>query len=337
MIRSAQPDAGAAGRRGFAATRLHRDGEGALRVLLVADAGTAPMLGEDAASRFADDVTDRLWLRLRRGLDVDLLHDTRAVLHAIAGSFTASPRTPYDLVAFVIDPPELLGSRERRGLIAILQSALMQVVTTTRVALIVLDREDGSSRHRVLELGRELTDAARSSTVRLSVMQVRQGRGGSADAVAQHLQLAFTDTAPLLDDATGASSLDRRLEHIVQLVRSAFDTDVAAVNLAERGTLTTIACDGAETGDQPLSGSLCDLTIGGEGLVVVADTFAVPALWSHRAVLAPRPIRFYAGFPISAPGRPGFGALCVYDRPRAGAATSTSRCCATWRCSRRAS
>lgn len=294
-------------------TRLHRDGAAPLRVLLVAGPA-ASVLQDGAATRFAEDVTDRLWLRLRRGLDVDVLQDPRAVLHAIAGSFRSSPRTPYDLVVFVIDPPELLGARERRGLVAILQSALMQLVTTTRVALVVLEPEDGSFRHRAAGIGRELMDAARSSTVRLTVMRVPLRGGGSADAVAQHLQRAFPDSAPLLAAAVAAAPLTRRLEHIVQLVRSAFDTDVAAVNLAERGTLTTVACDGGETGVQPLSGSLCDLTIGGEGLVVVVDTFAVPALWSHRAVQAPRPIRFYAGFPISAPGRPGIGALCVYDR-----------------------
>ena len=187
--------------------------------------------------------------------------------------------------------------------------------------LVALEPDDGSARHRrTTEFSTELLDAVRSPIVRLTAMQIPRSRAGSADAIARHLQLAIRVIRPLIlprSEPTAAAldpQLIRRLMQITRTARSAFDTDIAAVSVADHGRLTTVACDGAESGTRAQAGSLCDLSIGTDELVVVTDTWAVPGLRHHRAVRAADPIRFYAGHPMSAPGRPGFGALCIYDR-----------------------
>jgi hypothetical protein len=317
---------GRASRGGVSVTHLHRGGDDPVRVLMVADLGVTAVPLEGPVSHFADVVVDRLWLRMRRGLDVDVLQEPWAALHAIAGSFASWSSSEYDLVVFVVDPPEVLADHEQRGLTAILQSVLMRLVLTTRVVLVALEPEDDAPRHRrATEFSSDLMAAARSPAVRLTMLQIPQGRAGSADAVARHLQIAIGIVAPLAlaeievaedFDSPFASSpaLSRRLGHITEMARSAFGTDAAALNLADNGRLTTIACEGGDLGVQSLAGSLCDLTIGHDVLVVVSDTAAVPLLRGFRAVRARQPVRFYAGYPISAPGRPGLGALCVYDR-----------------------
>lgn len=286
---------------------------------MVADLGVTAVPDGGAASHFADVVVDRLWLRVRRGLDVDVLQEPWAALHAIAGSFASWPRSPYDLVVLVVDPPEALGGHEQHSLAGILQSVLMQLLRTTRVVLIALEAEDGAAPHRpatdvdILGLGP-------SPSAGLTTMRIRPGREGSADAVAEHLQTAIEGMSPstaagATPEAEGAAAgLDRRLAHIALMARSAYDADIAAVLVADHGRLRTVACDGAERGDHPQAGSLGGLTLGQDRLVVVGDTSDVPALQGYPAVRGPASIRFYAGYPISAPGRPGFAALCVYDR-----------------------
>lgn len=321
---NSNPRSSASGRTNRGAvsvTRLHRDGDDALRVLMVADVGVTAAPRDAATSHFADQVTDRLWLRMRRGFDVDVVQEPWGALRAIAASFASWTRSPYDLVVFVVDPAQMPGVREQRGFLATLQSVLMHLALSTRVVLVILESDEGSARHRrMTDFSTKLLDAVRSPSVRLSTMQIPQSQAGSADAIAQHLQLALRAVRPLilpLFDHTATvldPQLSRRLTRITQTARSAFDTDIAAVSIAENGRLTTVACDGAERGTQSQEGSLCDLTIGSDDLVVVTDTWAEPDLQHHRAVKAADSIRFYAGHPMNAPGRPGFGALCVYDR-----------------------
>ena len=289
-----------------------------MRVLMVADPGVTAVPHGGAASHFADVVVDRLWLRLRRGLEVDVLQEPWAALHAIARSFASWPLSPYDLVVFVVDPPETLGGLEQRSLAAVLQSVLMQLLRTTRVVLVALEQEDGSARRPTDALPPDLLGTLRVPSERLTVMRIRPGRDGSADAVAEHLQAAVAGTPPTASgdagDAGTSAELDRRLAHITRMTRSVYDVDIAAVHVTEHDRLRTIACDGAERGERPQARSLGGLTLGQDRLVVVGDTSAVPALRTFPAVQAPRSIRFYAGHPISAPDRPGFAALCVYDR-----------------------
>ncbi|GAA2128758.1 PP2C family protein-serine/threonine phosphatase [Nocardioides bigeumensis] len=119
----------------------------------------------------------------------------------------------------------------------------------------------------------------------------------------------------LLVDALRASShpADDRFHRLVQLAQRAFGVKMAAVNLLDDTTQTSLAIVGTPAVELPRSDSFCDWTVQHDTSLVVPDARLDPRFSMKPSVTGDPHLRFYAGEPLAGPGGTPVGALCVFD------------------------
>jgi hypothetical protein len=108
-----------------------------------------------------------------------------------------------------------------------------------------------------------------------------------------------------------------RFDDLAELARNFFGTTSAAVTFIDHDRQVFKAVSGLDPSDVPRAAAFCDYTIRRAGLFVVPDTTADVRFEENPAVIGPPHVRFYAGYPIEAPGGQRVGAICVLDtKPR---------------------
>lgn len=121
-------------------------------------------------------------------------------------------------------------------------------------------------------------------------------------------------------DAVGIldTSPEDRFDRIVTMARQLYNTESAVFSVIDRDREWHKSRSGINTVDQTArTSSFCSVTIRGRESMIVGDA-SKDERFSHTPAVEGDPnIRFYAGFPVRAPGGEQIGALCVYDpKPR---------------------
>ena len=117
-----------------------------------------------------------------------------------------------------------------------------------------------------------------------------------------------------LDELGVDSSPDAAVDRIVEMARDMLGVDSASLNLIDRDRQWTKAAAGLDARDVPRDDAVCNTTIQTPGVYVVEDMDADPAYAHSSWREAQGHVRFYAGYPLEAPGGERVGALCVMDR-----------------------
>src|SRR4051794_16125794 len=91
--------------------RLHHSGPAPVHVLVVGDRAALGTRGTDTTD-LPERLIDRVWLRTRRGVDLDVMTDLHAVLRAVGHVFQEWRLWRYDAGGLVVDerpgsPPRL--------------------------------------------------------------------------------------------------------------------------------------------------------------------------------------------------------------------------------------
>lgn len=107
------------------------------------------------------------------------------------------------------------------------------------------------------------------------------------------------------------SAREKRFDEIVERARILLAASGAAFSVVGEDRIWNKSIAGVHASELPLRGAMCAETIKGSGPLIVPDVWSDDRFVTHPAV------RFYAGYPIEAPGGMRIGALCVVDpKPR---------------------
>jgi len=288
----------------FTVRRYSRPGLNAYRVLVLGD--QSPW---DGRSGFGQALVNRLWLRSKHGLNVDVVASALTGLRSLRAAFAAWRVTGYDAVVVVLPPR---GFRTQRRAARALAAVLGRLLEHTAVTIASDDGElpAAAARRRA---------GGRTGGLALTA------EGSTADAVAVHVDEQLRDlrtrtegraTAPgaALASTPVEPRIDLRLGSIVTLVREGFGVDTAAINIFDGDDLWTIAAAGTDRGRRAREGTLCGATSGDSGLTIVPDVWADPQLRMLDVARGPVPIRFYAAYPVEPERGLRLGTLCIYDR-----------------------
>ncbi len=108
-------------------------------------------------------------------------------------------------------------------------------------------------------------------------------------------------------------------DHLTQLAARLVGAPIAAMTLIDRTRQylkSSVGIADSEPRDVPLSQSLCQWVVSGQGAVVIDDARQHPVLQHNDAVMH-HGVTAYAGVPVTAMGGHHLGALCVVDnQPR---------------------
>ncbi|MET0928478.1 MAG: GAF domain-containing protein [Aeromicrobium sp.] len=132
------------------------------------------------------------------------------------------------------------------------------------------------------------------------------GTAGSMGAAEIARQRAVDELAP-----PGLATTSR-LQHILLLAQQAFGAQSAMITIIDRDRQWQLAGTEAAV-ELPRSISVCDLTIRGDGAMIVRDSRLDARFRDNPLVTGTPHLRFYAGFPIESPAGQRLGALCVLD------------------------
>ena len=173
------------------------------------------------------------------------------------------------------------------------------------------------------------TDAPRSfgdtSVYRHWAVAIAEELAVTLDSPSSRLQAEPLNEQRRLLALDALDIFDRRasceLENLTSTAKNLFGVLGAAVNLVGRDRTRSISVDRGEVSDSPNSESFCALTVRLGGLFVAEDTLTDSRV-SHLRPVQDYGIRFYAAYPIEAPGGERIGTLCLFDtEPRAFSAT----------------
>lgn len=117
-----------------------------------------------------------------------------------------------------------------------------------------------------------------------------------------------------LDELSVDPGHDARVDRIVQMAREMLGVDAAALNVIDRDRQWSKATAGFEARDVPRGQAICNTTIQTPGVHVVEDLDQAPELRGSPFLEEEDHVRFYAGYPLEAPGGERIGALCVMHR-----------------------
>jgi hypothetical protein len=107
---------------------------------------------------------------------------------------------------------------------------------------------------------------------------------------------------------------DPRLDHIVQMARGMLGMSAALTILDDRNVHVLAASGVRSDAVVPREDTFSERAIESSGALVVPDAEADPQ-YRHVVVNPARdPVRFFAGYPLEAPGGERIGALCVVDQ-----------------------
>lgn len=111
-----------------------------------------------------------------------------------------------------------------------------------------------------------------------------------------------------------ASSQDKDVQEIVNLLHSICDVDIAAVTVPDNGQFHYLVTAGIDPLSSDAADTMCQHTMRADQLVVVPDTAADPRFaaspFADGRLMA---LRFYASAPLHAPTGTIVGRLCVFD------------------------
>ena len=332
MVPARGPDGG----RRFAASRMHRSGPDAQRVLLVGDRSLVD--GDGAGPGFADRFADGIAERSGRGLDLDVVTDLGPALEAVSAATEAWRLWRYEAVVVLMQESQVQAAPHWwSGRIArIAQRVLPELAAASRVLLVRLRPgsatgapggawwDDGATRPVVSSLavplagihglgGRQDGTAAIADRVAMLLRGAEAGGGqGGTARERRALPDAEADRQRAVDRAAEAlGGLTPDLERVVLLARNTFAVPFAQVNLLDHGRIRTLAFVGA-TGDGAEE-PICTIAVRGSGPTVIADTWQDHRLDANPHVHGPHPVRFYAAHPIESVDGYRIGTLCVFD------------------------
>jgi diguanylate cyclase (GGDEF)-like protein len=110
---------------------------------------------------------------------------------------------------------------------------------------------------------------------------------------------------------------EERFDRITRLARKLFDVPIALVSLVDVDRQWFKSNQGLNMCESPRSASFCGHTILREDPMVVRDALEDERFRDNPLVTGDPNIRFYAGYPLSAPDGSKLGSLCLIDkRPR---------------------
>jgi GAF domain-containing protein len=115
------------------------------------------------------------------------------------------------------------------------------------------------------------------------------------------------------------------VDRIVEMARDMLGADAASLDVIERDRQVSLATAGSPRRDMPRSEAIANTTIQRPGAHVIEDLDADPAYRDSSWTAEADHVRFYAGYPLEAPGGERVGALCVMNRsPRQFTADETA-------------
>ncbi|MDP1707833.1 MAG: EAL domain-containing protein [Gammaproteobacteria bacterium] len=110
---------------------------------------------------------------------------------------------------------------------------------------------------------------------------------------------------------------EARFDRITRFATRLFDVPIALISLVDAERQWFKSCQGLAVSETPRGISFCGHTILGDHAMVVPDARLDERFADNPLVTGAPHIRFYAGFPISAPNGSRLGTLCLIDyRPR---------------------
>jgi len=107
---------------------------------------------------------------------------------------------------------------------------------------------------------------------------------------------------------------EERFDRLTRLARRLFAVPIALVTLVDSGRQWFKSHEGFEVRETPREWSFCSHAVVDGNLLVVSDARRDERFRDNPLVLGDPAIRFYAGQPLSAPGGPPIGTLCLIDR-----------------------
>lgn len=110
------------------------------------------------------------------------------------------------------------------------------------------------------------------------------------------------------------AELEATVDRIVEMARDMLGADAASLNVIDRERQVSLATAGTDAVDLPRSEAICNTTIQRPGAYVIEDMDADPAFRDSIWAAGVEHVRFYAGYPLEAPG----GGACrraVRDEP----------------------
>lgn len=111
--------------------------------------------------------------------------------------------------------------------------------------------------------------------------------------------------------------IDPKFASIVQVARQWFDVPMVSITMVDADRQYRMAHLGPLAREGGLDGAICPVAMEGEDALVVTDTTRDPRFAESPYVTGDPRLRFYAGWPLHAPGGEAVGAFCVMDtRPR---------------------
>lgn len=136
--------------------------------------------------------------------------------------------------------------------------------------------------------------------------------GGPAD-VAENIRQQAVDDLHLLD-----TPHEERFDRVTRLAKQIFGVDVAQISLIDHDRQWLLSGTGSGNRETPRDVAFCSTTISQAGALVVGDAHEDARFREYPLVTGNPGVRFYAGYPIEAPGGERLGALCLIDsQPRA--------------------
>lgn len=154
-----------------------------------------------------------------------------------------------------------------------------------------------------------------------------------ADSVAEHINTVMDPDHTLAGSTADENERERLralerfhgviavgdpvLDGLTRRVRQAFGTTISVITLIRQDVQIMISTIGMEPETVPRGQTFCNVTIRRAGHLVIEDA-SLDARYDHfPAVIGPRAVRFYAGYPIESPDGHRIGAFCVMDdKPR---------------------
>lgn len=114
-----------------------------------------------------------------------------------------------------------------------------------------------------------------------------------------------------------ALQADPRFEAITEVARHLLDVPMISITVVDADYQWRVAFQGPLQRLGPLAGAVCPTAMLARSAFVVPDLSQDPRFATSPYVLGDPHLRFYAGWPLTAPGGEPVGAFCAMDvRPR---------------------
>jgi len=107
---------------------------------------------------------------------------------------------------------------------------------------------------------------------------------------------------------------EERFDHLTRIAKRLFGVPIALVSLVDENRQWFKSCIGLSVSETSRDISFCGHAILGDDLFIIPDTLKDERFADNPLVLNDPYIRFYAGYPLSAPNGRKLGTLCIIDR-----------------------